>query len=95
MADVFISHSSIDKELADKVCETLEARSLKCWIAPRDIMPGSEWAVAKTALEELTLPYGIKRVEEFAFQDSENIVLHCWGESYTYEELAGFYIDEE
>ncbi len=46
MADVFISHSSIDKELADRVCETLEARGLKCWIAPRDIMPGSEWAVA-------------------------------------------------
>ena len=46
MADVFISHSSIDKEIADKVCETLEARGLKCWIAPRDIMPGSEWAVA-------------------------------------------------
>lgn len=46
MADVFISHSSIDKEVADKVCEALEAKGLKCWIAPRDIVPGSEWAVA-------------------------------------------------
>lgn len=46
MADVFISHSSKDKEIANKMCEALEARGLKCWIAPRDITPGSEWAVA-------------------------------------------------
>ncbi len=46
MADVFISHSSKDKVIADKMCEELEARGLKCWIAPRDITPGSEWAVA-------------------------------------------------
>lgn len=46
MADVFISHSSKDKEIADKMCEALEAKGLKCWIAPRDITPGSEWAVA-------------------------------------------------
>lgn len=46
MADVFISHSSKDKEIADKMCEVLEAKGLKCWIAPRDITPGSEWAVA-------------------------------------------------
>lgn len=46
MADVFISHSSIDKEVADKVCAALEAKGLTCWIAPRDIVPGSEWAVA-------------------------------------------------
>lgn len=46
MADVFISHSSIDKEIAEKVCAALEAKGLTCWIAPRDIVPGSEWAVA-------------------------------------------------
>lgn len=46
MADVFISHSSKDKVIADKMCEALEAKGLKCWIAPRDITPGSEWAVA-------------------------------------------------
>ncbi len=46
MADVFISHSSIDKEVADRICRELEAKGLKCWIAPRDIVPGSEWAVA-------------------------------------------------
>lgn len=46
MADIFISHSSIDKELADALCEMFENKGLKCWIAPRDIRPGSDWAVA-------------------------------------------------
>ena len=46
MTDVFISHSSIDKAIADKLCEALEAKGLKCWIAPRDIAAGSEWAAA-------------------------------------------------
>ncbi len=46
MADVFISHSSKDKEIAEKMCEALESKGLKCWIAPRDITPGTEWAVA-------------------------------------------------
>ena len=44
--DVFISHSSEDKILADAVCHTLEANGLKCWIAPRDITPGSDWTEA-------------------------------------------------
>lgn len=46
MADVFISHSSLDKAIADHLCNELEAKGLKCWIAPRDIVPGSDWAAA-------------------------------------------------
>ena len=46
MADVFISHSSKDKEIADRLCEYLERNGLKCWIAPRNIEPGCEWPVA-------------------------------------------------
>ncbi len=46
MADVFISHSSVDKEIADRLCSFLEHNGLKCWIAPRDIEPGCEWPVA-------------------------------------------------
>lgn len=41
--DVFISHSSKDKLLADAVCAGLEARGIRCWVAPRDIIPGEEW----------------------------------------------------
>ena len=38
--DVFISHSSDDKTIADMVCAALESRGIRCWIAPRDILPG-------------------------------------------------------
>lgn len=44
--DVFISYSSRDKPTADAVCATLEARCIRCWIAPRDILPGAEYAAA-------------------------------------------------
>ena len=46
MSDVFISHSSKDKEIADKVVEYLESKGLACWIAPRNIVPGSDWAAS-------------------------------------------------
>lgn len=46
MADVFISHSSKDKVIADHICAELEKKGIKCWIAPRDIKPGEEWARA-------------------------------------------------
>lgn len=44
--DVFISHSSQDKPIADAVCATLESRGIRCWIAPRDILPGTSWGEA-------------------------------------------------
>ena len=46
MADIFISHSSKDKAVADTLVSMLEAKGLKCWIAPRDILPGTEWAAS-------------------------------------------------
>lgn len=42
--DVFITHSSKDKTIADAVCAALEAAKIRCWIAPRDILPGDKWA---------------------------------------------------
>lgn len=42
--DVFISYSHKDKLSADAVCAGLEAAGIRCWIAPRDIDPGGEWA---------------------------------------------------
>src|SRR5438874_1006558 len=42
-ADVFISHSSQDKDVADRMCAFLESRGLRCWIAPRNIKVGSDW----------------------------------------------------
>jgi tetratricopeptide (TPR) repeat protein len=47
--DVFISYSSKDGATANAVCAALEAAGLHCWIAPRDIPLGKEWAEAIVA----------------------------------------------
>jgi TIR domain-containing protein len=44
--DVFVSYSSHDKPTADALVARLEAAKLRCWIAPRDILPGMEWGEA-------------------------------------------------
>lgn len=44
--DVFISHSTRDKAIADRITSFLEANAIRCWIAPRDIRPGRDWAEA-------------------------------------------------
>ena len=43
---VFISHASEDHAIAEAVCEAIEGRGIPCWIAPRDITPGKEYAEA-------------------------------------------------
>ncbi len=43
--DVFISYASSDKAIADAVCSQLESiHRIRCWIAPRDVTPGANWA---------------------------------------------------
>jgi len=42
--DVFVSHSSKDKAVADAIVNYLETRNVRCWVAPRDINPSMEWA---------------------------------------------------
>lgn len=42
--DVFICHSSKDKKIADAICAKLEQNKIRCWIAPRDVVPGSDFA---------------------------------------------------
>ncbi len=44
--DVFISYSSSDASVAQQACEALEARDIRCWIAPRNILPGMSYAEA-------------------------------------------------
>jgi Tfp pilus assembly protein PilF len=41
--DVFISYSSKDKAIADATCAHLESKGIRCWIAPRDVLPGSNY----------------------------------------------------
>ena len=42
--DVFISYASRDKPTADAACAFLEARGIRCWMAPRDILSGMDWS---------------------------------------------------
>ena len=42
--DTFISYSSKDKTTADATCNALESAGIRCWIAPRDIRAGIEYA---------------------------------------------------
>jgi hypothetical protein len=44
--DVFVSYASGDKAVADAVCATLEAHGVRCWIAPRDVLPGIHYGEA-------------------------------------------------
>ena len=44
--DVFVSYSHHDKLQADAVCATLEAKGIRCGVAPRDVIPGQEWGAA-------------------------------------------------
>ena len=61
---IFISHSSKDAESAEKVCALLEKEGHKCFIAPRDIPSGKEYA------QELMR--GIERSDVMVLMLSEN-----------------------
>ena len=64
--DVFISYANQDKITADAICGSLEARGIRCWIAPRDIRPGQHWGGAiMTAIKSV-------RVMVLVFTDSSN-----------------------
>lgn len=41
---VIISYSNHDKPQADAICNRLESKGIRCWIAPRDVPAGSEYA---------------------------------------------------
>lgn len=42
--DVFISYSTKNTEFAEAVCENLENNDIECWIAPRNIKTGTNYA---------------------------------------------------
>jgi hypothetical protein len=41
--DIFIGYSVQDKPIADAVCTGLEKRGIRCWIAPRDLLPAGNY----------------------------------------------------
>lgn len=44
--DAFISHSVKDSGVAEAICTALERGGTRCWMAPRDIVAGKNWAEA-------------------------------------------------
>ncbi len=60
-AQVFICYSTEDQAIANAVCDRLEAGGIKCWIAPRDPVPGLPYseqivhAIAQSAVVLLIL----------------------------------------
>jgi hypothetical protein len=42
--DCFISYSTSDKSIADAICDRMEKGNLQCWIAPRNVRPGHNFA---------------------------------------------------
>ncbi len=49
---VFISYASHDKPCAEAICKDLEARNIQCWIAPRDVPLGADYA--RSIMEGIT-----------------------------------------
>src|SRR5450432_1333 len=43
---VFLSYASADAEIVNQVCQALEAQGVVCWMAPRDVKPGAQYADA-------------------------------------------------
>ncbi len=41
--DVFISHSGLEKEIANELCNYLESNRISCWIMPRDVCSATRW----------------------------------------------------
>ncbi|HUT35121.1 MAG TPA: TIR domain-containing protein [Planctomycetota bacterium] len=64
--DVFISHSAEDKAVAQQVCDALEQGGIKCWVAPRDVMPGAMYGAA------IVEAIGFSRAMVFIFSSHSN-----------------------
>jgi len=47
--DIFICHASEDRAIANSLVTGLEKSGITCWVAPRDVMPGADYAQAIVA----------------------------------------------
>jgi N-acetylneuraminic acid mutarotase len=43
---VFVSYATEDADTASRLCGVLEAEGIKCWVAPRDVKAGTDYAAA-------------------------------------------------
>jgi hypothetical protein len=64
--DVFICHSSRDRTIANAICSKLEQNRIRCWIAPRDIIPGTDYS------ESIVEAISAAKLTVFVFSDHSN-----------------------
>lgn len=64
--EVFVSYSQPDRECAYELVSQLEASGVRCWIAPRDIAPGADWAA------EIIRAIGSARIMVLVFSACSN-----------------------
>jgi hypothetical protein len=72
--DVFVSYSADDKAVADDVTATLERGGVRCWIAPRDVLPGVVYS------ESIIGAINASRVLVLVFSGSSNASPHVMRE---------------
>ena len=70
MHDVFISYSTKDLSQAEKVRDILENNGIPCWMAPRDIPGGSNYA--------REIPQAIRGCQVFVLILSDNAQRSTW-----------------
>lgn len=46
LPQAFLSHSSRDRPIVQQICNGLESRGLRCWMAPRDLRPGINYGAS-------------------------------------------------
>ncbi len=74
-ADVFVSYSSKNKNVADAIVAEFEKNGIRCWYAPRDIMPGESWVSAITdALQSVKVQVLVYTAESNASRQVMNEV---------------------
>ena len=69
--DVFISYSTKNTEYADAVCKKLEDNGIECWIAPRNIKTGTNYA--KEIMDGLKLAKLVVLIFSKDAQESEYV----------------------
>jgi TIR domain-containing protein len=63
---VFVSYSQADQPTASGIVAHLESHGLQCWVAPRDVQPGREWA------EQIVEAIADARIMVLVFSSSAN-----------------------
>ncbi len=102
-AFVFISYSSNDGDVAGDVCDYLERSGLRCWIAPRNVLPGSNYAsqivaairgcsaFVLLASHHTNISGHVSNEVELAF-DAKKTIIPCKIEEMTFTDEYSYYL---